>query len=289
MLVACAGPGAAPGSTRTPDQASDPARGAWLGTLPAGSLGTTELAGVRGEIALFLLVDSALVAGRIPPEVEVPRLRRLAATDSTAADYLAAHPDRGSWVWTMLAFASLDSVSEDKRVPHPPVNDAFWWMWSRPVPELDARALGTDWAIELAWWVDDPERARYLQGLGSSVQHGRVLVEQADDGLWRLGLEGAGLRVRATCRLEGERAPDAYPLPAYTTVWEGGADLDFFTVFTYAGHHSQPCSADWSSDGQHPLARALRAVTPEEMAEFPGSAPVVQDGWRARAAFYRRR
>jgi hypothetical protein len=258
-----------------------------LGDLPAGASFTMEIMRVNGEVAFNFLVDSTLVDHLIPAQFRVFRLRDLTASSTHTARYLTAHPERAGWVLTTLAFASYDSLAISGRAfTQTPVNHAFWWAHGPPASDIDARALGAPWHVEFAAWADDDLRQQ-LERAGSPLQEARLRVERDKAGVWHVALSAADLILRATCRPVGEHSRMESSLPAYGTVWDGGAQLDRFTVFTFAGHYEQSCAADWLVEGSSLLARAMQTASARDMAEL-AEPPTVLDGWTARAGYYRR-
>lgn len=258
-----------------------------LGPLPTSPLGTIEIAGVRGELSLPHLVDPTLVAHRIPRELRMIRLRDIAQLDTAAAGYLDAHPDRGEWILGSLGVGVVDTLRlNDRPVAIRPATFAWWWAASWPAPELDARSSpgspSPGW-VQLASWIADPSQRSQIW---SNAEVVGVSAQREPPGRWQLELDAPDVRVKASCSLTGERTATDLPAPAYVTVWDGGSSVSLFTVFALVGHHSQPCVAEWSAEGTHPLARTLQRVSASEMA-FLARGPTVQDGWRVRSGRYR--
>jgi hypothetical protein len=264
---------------------SDPAPS--LGPLPAQPISILEVAGVRGEVSLPFLVDSSSVADLVPEELRVVRLRDLARFDSAAGAYFGDRPDRGGWVVASLAVAVVDSMRiAGTPAPSSSGSYATWWAMTWPAPAVDDRANVDEprpgW-LQLGAWIDDPS---YRGHLFSRADVARISARREPSGLWRIEMQAPDLRVTARCQLYDERRPTEQPIPAYVIVWEGGESVTFFGVMTFHGHHSQPCTAEWSAEGEHPLARALQRVTASELAFLIGG-PANQDGWRARGGYYR--
>jgi hypothetical protein len=256
--------------------------GAQFGNLPPGSVLRQSFEGVRAEIGTMVLVDSSVVARFVPAGLHFMTLGAVAARDTSVARYVALHPELKTAVATSLVFSRLDSLRINDGAPTRQVG-AFWWVRARPTPPLASPVPG-DVYVELGYWSPDPNFVR-LQGDWPPLQVAPVEVEQAADGEWSLRLTLKDASIRARCRPVGARTPSSYSLPSFTTLWAGGVKPTVYDIYTYYGHHSQPCAGEWTAEGNGPLAVAL-ARAPKDVPAWGG--PRLEDSWHARSARYRR-
>jgi hypothetical protein len=89
-------------------------------------------------------------------------------------------------------------------------------------------------------------------------------------------------RIEAEVRIAGDRKPMKRATPGFMTVPSTGAYADYFTVYTYFGHHVQGASGKWRAVGTNTLTRAVSLS--EQEFRLP---TIFEDGWQARSGLYR--
>lgn len=257
-----------------------------FGPLPDGALLHYEQRDVRAEIAYFFFVDPKFVAGLIPSGMSVSRLKEVARTSPNSAKYLASHPERSQWVFTVLSFPSIDTFLIEGRPASSkkPVSFAFWWAVVEDEPAVDSRARGEK-SVELTLWYPERGIVRRLNNAGvDAARLGRVNVSGSGS-TWSVRLRDQGIEIDGTCELTGSRSkPDLDP-GQYSTIWGRGPSPGVFTLFTYAGHVTQRCTPKLTARGDAPLVKAIHESFLDE-----GGVPIranVQDGWFSRVGVYR--
>lgn len=237
---------------------------AQFGDLPPGHVSFQRLDGVRTEIVVYFLVDSASVVKQVPAGFQLNTMQRIATWDTLAAREIASQPHLRTAVFTVLGFAAIDSFQVDNGPPGPVVM-AFWWLPVEPVDSLASRGRGSP-SIELGAWSAPS-----------------VSIERRD-GEWRLDLTLADGKIHGSCRPTGDGQPAGYPLPAYNTVWSPGDRPLAHRIYTFYGHVIQGCAAMWTAEGSGVLVTALANYR----ADSSWMQTILEDGWRARAGVYSR-
>jgi hypothetical protein len=259
--------------------------GAQYGELAPGGAMSWSLAGVSAEVAVTFAMTPTFVEGRLPRGFQPFTLGEVAASgDSAARAALAAHPNFARHVVATLAVARLDSmiVAEDT-IPARPLSVAFWWVPVRLTDSSaalpDARARPGGQLVELGLWSGDARFGKRLGAVMPTAVAAPLMVTWDGAGSWRIRLRTPeGDFIVGRCRPLGTPTAMQYRLPQYSTVWAADSVPRSFAVFTYYGHHAQPCRGSWRATGEGALARALRtgAILRTEN----------QTAWRARAAVY---
>jgi hypothetical protein len=255
---------------------------AQLGELPPGYSSRQDIGGVRVEIVLILLVDSAVAAAHVPTGLTLLTLQQIAINDTATARFLASRPHLTAAVPSVLLFSAVDSLTIDDRAPMANTA-AAWWLQARSIQHIDERARGRNW-VEVAFWTPDPTFVRLLRPYWPRVREAPVTITRVD-GDWWLALSLPDGTIRGRCTPTGPRLPADYPLPDYSTVWSAGSEPTAFTIYTGFGHHTRDCIDEWTAEGTNSLVGAVNATLKDPP---PWMATVMEDGWRARAGVYRR-
>jgi hypothetical protein len=254
-----------------------------FGKLPPNQISTWGLSGVRTEIALQYLIDPSLVKDKLPQGFSPFTANDVAQHDSDTAKWLETHPLYRGYLFGTLIFTSLDSlVIDDSKVNrHGPANYASWWVFGKATSPLDKAALG-EVGVQLAAWYPDTGVDRRKLVSDPTIEFAKVEVANTRPGEWLVHLKIKGGEITGDCREEGERTEMKYPVPAYSTIFEGAPDPSRYTIYTYYGHYERHMHADWQFTGNHLLARSLSAMK----IIYPFHT-TMEDSWRARAGLYK--
>ena len=109
-----------------------------------------------------------------------------------------------------------------------------------------------------------------------------LAVTQVQPTRWQLRLVLPTETVEADVRLEGKRTPMNRPTPAYVTLPYSDAYADYFTVFTFFGHHQQRATGQWRAHGTGVFSDVL-----EKLGESLALGTVFEDSWQARYGLYK--
>ncbi len=244
-----------------------------------------QLGGVKAEVGVVFAIDPSYLSGRLPRGFRVSTLARLASRgDTTVRAILSARPELAQYVITVLAVARMDTLHiEGDSSPAQATQTALWWVPAQltdttsPLPDVRAKR-GEQW-VELAFWSAEPHFARRLGEVMPATAPAAINMQwESSDSTWGVRLVIPSATIVGECKLRGASAAANYPLPQYSTVWNGDNVPGAFAVYTYYGHRSQACSGAWQASGNGTLARALRTGVVIDAAN--------QTGWSARAAAY---
>jgi hypothetical protein len=257
---------------------------AQYGDLAPGGGMSWRLAGVHVQVGVTFVMAPTFTAGRMPRGFHPFTLGEVAARgDSAARVTLAAHPQFASYVVATLGVARLDSMVVDgETTVARPLTVAFWWVPVRLADSTaalpDSRARSGGQIVELGMWAADSRFGQRLGAVMPTAASAPLAVTWDGAGSWRIRLTIPDGAIVGRCRPLGTPTAMQYPLPAFSTVWAADSTPRAFEVFTYYGHHSQPCRGSWRATGEAPLARALDtgAILASDN----------QTRWRARAAAY---
>lgn len=263
-----------------------PAAGGLFGELPPGALSHSVQERVHGEICVDLLLPLEVVQAELPPGQRAVSVPERAARDPELAEALRAHPELAGRALVSLCFLALDTFEIDGRTPYPPgsVSAAFLWAYVTPSDTpADARMLGKRNFVQLRAWYPaaGAERALVL-ATDPMAEFTEVTMRRAGPDTFDLTLVLAGERLEGRVRTVGERQPMNRPSPAFMTVPSAGRFADFFTVYTYYGHHLWSTEATWQTSGNGQLASAFA-----ETSATLGLSTILEDGWSARSGLYR--
>jgi len=236
---------------------------AQLGTLHEGAALEARITDVRAEVVLFFPVGQhALLESSVRAPSDGPEDTQ----------------------WASLLFIAADTLRVGAReVADYGAGPTMAAVWIEEERELtDPRTQGFQSDAEARIWYEDESVAAELREMGLSAAASRVRVLPRSDG-WSFELSTADYRISGECVFSGPREEIEYETPAFVTVPHGSEPTSFFWVYTFAGHHVQPCVVEGLQlSGDDALVGALRAAAASENL-FAN----VQDGWHARAALYR--
>ena len=262
-----------------------PASSATYGPLAPGAISTSEQSGVRAEICRDHLVKPSLLNVKIPQGYRLSRASELAAEDPKLAELLARSPDLGGYFAGSLCFMLVENfdvdgvrVIADKEASAM----AFWWARASRVGEPDARMRGKSQWLQLASWYANKgtDQARIAR-TDPMAQFVPIEVSELEPGVWRARLQLAGEIVEASIMVTGPHEKRKAAEPGFMTVPFTGKSANFFTVFTYFGHHHAAAAGKWSARGAGAFTQAFG--TPGESETFE---TFFQSRWQARAALY---
>ena len=114
------------------------------------------------------------------------------------------------------------------------------------------------------------------------AQFTKISVEQISTDRWHLSLVLPTETVLADVQLTSPSVPRGSGGPGFMSVPMSGDSADYFTVYTYAGHHVRDAKGEWRTSGDGIFTTALEI--PNEASAF-GS--VFEEGWVARSGLYR--
>jgi len=260
--------------------------GGFFGELPDGALSCSVQERVHGEICVDLLLPIEAVQAELPPGQRAVSVPERAVKDPELAEALRAHPELAGRALVSLCFLALDTFEIDGRAAHPPgtVSAAFLWAYVTPSDTpADARMLGKRNFVQLrAWYPAAGVERELVRTTDPMAEFTEVSMRPAGEGAWELTLVLADERIEARVRTVGERQPMNRPSPAFMSVPSAGRFADFFTVYTFHGHHLSATEATWHAEGNGPLSAAFA-----ETSATLGLPTILEDGWSARSALYR--
>lgn len=252
------------------------------GTLPLGMRSVSAVSEVPVEISRDHLFDPAAVTGRLPPGYRLITAEEYAKDDPAVAGYLKANPSYARHGVGSLTFMLAGKFTVDGVRVHPSGTTpmAFWWV--RAVGPRDARMQGkVEWLQLRSWYSRDlTERSRIL-ATDPMAEFVELQVVQAERNLWRLHLVLDNEVVDAEVRSRGEPTARRATGQQFMSVPMSGAGAGSFWVITYLGHHHQPASGPWRSQGSGVFSAAFQI--PHE-AEVFGTG--FQSRWSALSGLY---
>lgn len=265
------------------------ASAAWAatyGALAPGAISTADQSGVRAELCRDHLLDPARAKMKLPANYALLSAARLAADDPALAAFLKAHPQYASYFVGSLCFILSDNFDVDgaRAIANGrPTPMAFWWAHAERTGDADPRMRGKAQWVQLASWYanDGVDRAR-VTTTDPMAQFVEMTVTEVKPATWRARLKLAGETVEASIMLSGELIKRKSPEPGFMTVAFSGEAADYFTVFTYFGHHHQQAQGTWTAKGDGPFTTAFNVS--DEAAAFETFA---QSRWQARSGLYK--
>jgi hypothetical protein len=258
------------------------------GDLASGAMSYSEVSGVHGEICLDYLFNGTALKLRLPVGYRLTPAADLAKEDSRISPLLQRDKRYASYSVGTLCFMAVDAFLVDGVSAHPngPTAAAFWWVRAQapPIEQRDSRMRGDTDYVQLAIWFarEGTDQARIIKS-DPMAQFVDLSVTQVRPTRWQLRLALPTETVEGEVRLDGKRTDMNRPTPGYVTVPESGDHTDYFTVFTFFGHHQQPATGQWRAQGSGVFSEAL-ATSGENLTlgtDF-------EDGWQARSGLYKR-
>jgi hypothetical protein len=241
---------------------------------------------VHGEICLDYLFNGASLKVRLPVGYRLISAADLAKEDSRIRPLIQRDRAYASYALGTLCFISFDTFLVGGVSAHPKgaTAAAFWWVRTEgpPVERRDSRMRGDTDYVQLAMWFaqegNDP--ARIVKG-EPMAQFVDLAVRQIQPTRWQLRLVLPTETVEAEVRLEGKRTTMNRPTPGYVTLPHSDDYADYFTVFTFFGHHHQPAKGQWRAHGTGVFSDVLA-----KSGESLTLGTVFEDGWQARYGLY---
>ena len=253
------------------------------GALPAGSISTSWMSGVRAEICRDHLFDPALATARLPSGYRLLRAEEVAQSDASLAGLLRQQPDARRHAVGSLCFLSAEVFDIDGAavVGAEPLAAAFWWAAAEGPRHPDMR--GKARYVQLgSWYPRGTPHSDPILRTDPMARFVDIGMKQVEPGSWHLSLALPDGTVTASVTAGAKSAPSKGGQPGAMSVPMSGESADHFTVYAHAGHRHRPAQGQWSATGTGVFAKAF--AIPGEAAAF---ATVFQDSWSARSGLYR--
>jgi hypothetical protein len=262
-----------------PAHAADPA----LGTLPPNSLSTSDTSGVDAEICRDHLFDPSSLSLDLPAGYRLRTAEEVSATDPALAEWLSQHPSAKRFAVGSLCFMSFRTFIIDGK-PLRGSRDkaaAFWWAAAEGPLHADMRGKAR-WVQLRSWYSRSLDHKRAIRRTDPMAQFTDIEIAHAAADDWHLRLVLPNETVEADIHTTSPSVPRKSSGPGYMSVPMSGKSMEYFSVFTYAGHHSRDAQGEWRAAGTGVFSSAL--ALPNE-ASVLGT--VFQEGWTARSGLYR--
>ncbi len=257
--------------------------------MPDESISRAAISGVSAEICVEHLFPPDLQIPEMPAGYQLSKVADRARGEKRFAAILASRPDYASFRVGTLCFVlsatfrvNDASVGTSEAVPM-----AFWWASvaaSDEPPRPDSRVRGTITQVQLAsWYPDEAVDRSLILAFDPMAQFVPIRIRSLGPGHWRVALELQDGRVEGEIHGLGDRRklrPSAES--KFMTVASAGPHSEYFTVFTYFGHHAESASSRWLGSGTSPVVRYIGLSGPDL-----GLGTEVQDSWQAQAGLYR--
>jgi hypothetical protein len=242
---------AAPGRADTPS----------FGDLPDGAVSRSEM-GPASEFVLYIIFDPVLAADRLPPGLRFRTLTEMAERSPEIAEHLKAYPEHAGWAHSAFEIIGSPRMSYDGVEARFGKSGgmAVWYASVARLDRSDPRPRGYQ-QINLGTWLSDPRLVAHMRAKGYPAELGQIRFTRSAGGEVKGRLDVAGLRVRAWCRLNGQKlSPDWAKAGSYETIWNPAGLAPAFELVTYKGHVVEDCGeVRWRITGPAPLARAYAA------------------------------
>lgn len=254
-----------------------------LGALAPGSLSTADTSDVSAEICRDHLIDPASLTARLPPGYRLRTAEEVAAADPALASWLARNPSVKQFAVGSLCFMSFRTfVIDGKRVRGSGDRAAaFWWAAAEGPLHADMRGKAR-WVQLGSWYSNSIGSARRIRRSDPMAQFTGIDITRTAADAWRLRLALPTETVLADIQTTSPSVPRQSSGPGFMSVPMTGESADFFSVYTYAGHHSRDARGTWRAEGTGVFSAAF--ALPDE-ASVLGT--VFQEGWTARSGLYR--
>ena len=258
-----------------------------FGELARNAISVSEQTEVPAEICRDHLLDPSGVKVRLSAGYRLTMASEIAGKNQKLASLIERDARYSTYAIGSLCFMSAGSFVVDGTRAHAPgpMPMAFWWVrvmplqGTRPDPSMKGRV---DW-LQLASWYsrEGNDRAR-ITATDPMAQFVELVVDRVQEDKWRMHMALASGVIDVIVRVSGPRIKRNAPQPGFMTVLFSGDNADYFTVFTYFGHHHRGAEGTWRASGTGAIADALK---------IPGEAETFdtffQDGWQARSGLYR--
>jgi hypothetical protein len=254
-----------------------------FGELPPGSVSTSETHDVAAEICRDHLFDPAAVASTLPSGYRLTTAARVASKDRALEALLLKNPKLRDYALGSLCFVSAGRLSVDDVSVQavPPQLLAFWWAAAEG-PRHAAMRGKAEWVQLGSWYSSAIKNPSAVQRTDPMAEFTDVQVELADANRWHIRLALPSETVTAEVSGSGRLEPSRAQQPGYMSVPMSGRAADYFSVFTYFGHHHQAAGADWRATGTGVFSEAFSIE-----GEAGVFRTVFQAGWKSRSGLYR--
>jgi hypothetical protein len=255
--------------------------------LPPGGTTSWEIQEPE-EIVTFVLFDPKA------PGVSLPAgLRFVSARDAQmpeVLEYLKEHPEHADWVFSFIEITRQKAFLVDGRAPVLPENGGIG-LWFAPVDpsqlaeeipkdafdNIIAPSLGA--VLGLGIWIPDREYVAYMRARGHHAEYGMVTLVKDSTGAFQGEIRLPDLHVRSSATPHGDVQED--PASGTQVLFAPGERVVHAVVVTGSNARHRACDAEWSKEGDHPLARGV-FVGPTYLttyeAALKGSAYRLQEG-----------
>lgn len=254
-----------------------------LGELPAGSVSTAETHDVAAEICRDHLFDPAKAGATLPAGYRLTTAAHAATSNPALEALLLKFPTLRDYAMGSLCFVSAGRFEVDGASVHtvPALPLAFWWAAAEG-PRHAAMRGKTAWVQLRSWYTSAITDRAAVVRTDPMAEFRDIQVEQVGSNQWRLRLALPGETVTADVSSSGHAVPSRAAQPGYMSVPMSGRAADYFSVFTYFGHHHQAARGEWRATGTGIFSEAFSIEG--EAAAFD---TIFQAGWTARSGLYR--
>jgi hypothetical protein len=231
--------------------------------LPSGGTTTWEIQEPE-EIVTFVLFDPR------SPGVSLPTgLRLVFARDAKmpeVQEYLKQHPDHAEWAFSIIEITRQKAFLIDGKGPTFPEGGGIG-LWLAPVDpsqlagHIEKEMFDTiiapsqDAGLTLGIWVPDREYVAYMRARGHHAEYGMVTLVKGSNGLYRGEIRLDNLYIRSSATPHGDVRED--PTAGSQVLFAPGETALDAIVIAGSNARHQVCTADWSKEGDHPLARGV--------------------------------
>lgn len=231
--------------------------------LPQGGLTTWEMEDVT-EIVTFALVDPETVAHSFPEGLGF--LPAAAVPMPEIQEHIRQHPEHATYAFTVVEVAHQGVFRIDGKSPAMPPDGAIG-LWLAPVdptdlmtehaehPAAELLASAEGAVVSLGVWAPDREYVGYMRECGHFGEYGMATLRTDDAGKLSGVIQLDNLRITASAQPIGEAQID--PRSGAQVMFWPGEQITRGAVITASGSSNQPCEAEWTAEGDHPLAHAV--------------------------------
>jgi hypothetical protein len=254
-----------------------------FGELPPGSMSTSETHDVTAEICRDHLFNSVALAPTLPVGYRLVTAAQVASKDQALGALLLSNPKLRDYAMGSLCIVSAGRLSVDNVSVHAvsPKLLAFWWAAAEG-PRHAAMRGKTEWVQLGSWYSSAIKSHSAVLRTDPMAEFMDIQVEQADANRWRIRLALPGENVTAEVSTSGPLKPSRAQQPGYMSVPMSGRSADYFSVFTYYGHHHQAARGEWRATGTGVFSEAFSIE-----GEAGVFRTVFQSGWRSLSGLYR--
>lgn len=231
--------------------------------LPAGGTTSWEIQGPE-EIVTFVLFDPKAPGVSLPAGLRFPYARETKMP--AIQEHLEQHPDHAEWAFSFVEITRQKAFLIDGRGPTLPENGGIG-LWFAPVDPsqlaeeiprdrfdtIVAPSLGA--VLALGLWIPDQEYVSYMRARGHHAEYGMVTLVKDSTGAFQGEIRLDALHVRGSALPQGDVRED--PASGTQVLFAPGEKVAHALVVAGANARHQACTAEWSQEGNHPLARGV--------------------------------